>query len=152
MSTPQDPFAAPDPDAPPPARPAEAPAGRPMYGQPVGPPRNGLGTAGLVLGILALVGTITVVGGILLGVLAIIFGAVGRGRARRGEATNGGSATAGLVLGAVALVLSVVLIAVGVSFLNSDSGQQLRDCLARAGSDQAAQRQCQVEFQRNFGR
>jgi len=106
----------------------------------------------LVLGILALVSSITVVGGILLGLVAIVFGALGRGRAKRGEATNGSSATAGLVLGIVALVVAGGLIAVGASFLNSDEGQKLRDCLQQAGSDPAAQQQCQVDFQRDFTR
>ena len=158
MSTPQDPFAAPDPDAPPPQHPAEpapygaaSPAPGPYGQQPV-QARNGFGTAALVLGILALVSSITVVGGILLGLVAIVFGALGRGRAKRGEATNGSSATAGLVLGIVALVVAGGLIAVGASFLNSDEGQKLRDCLQQAGSDPAAQQQCQVDFQRDFTR
>ena len=157
MSTPQDPFAAPDPDAPPPQRPAEpAPyaasgAAAGPYGQQPVQARNGFGTAALVLGILALLTSITVVGGILLGIVAVVFGALGRGRGKRGDATNGSSATAGLVLGIVALVVAGGLIAVGASFLNSDKGQKLRDCLENAGTDQAAQQQCQEEFTRDFG-
>ena len=45
--------------------------------------RNGLGTAALVLGILALVTCWTVIGGVVLGVLAVIFGFIGRGRVKR---------------------------------------------------------------------
>lgn len=66
-------------------------------------PRNGMGTAALVLGILGLV-----LGCILSG-LAIIFGSVGIGRANRGEATNKGAATAGLILGIVGFVLWTII-------------------------------------------
>lgn len=169
MSTPQDPFAAPDPDQPPATQP-EQDEQPPAYGQPQGygqptpygqapsgstpdgtqAPRNGLGTAALVLGILAVLGSITIVLGIVLGALALIFGLIGRGRAKRHEATNGSSATAGAALGAVGLLISLVVIAVGVSFFNSDSGQKLRDCLTNAGNDTAAQRQCQIQFQKDF--
>ena len=75
-------------------------------------PSNGLGTTGLVLGIIGLVCTLTgflVIIGIILGILAIIFGAIGRGKANRGEATNKGAATAGLVCGITATVILPVL-------------------------------------------
>lgn len=75
-------------------------------------PQNGLGTAGMVLGIIGTVCSLTIVlwwVGVILGILAIIFGAVGRGRANRGEATNKGAATSGLVLGIVATVILPLL-------------------------------------------
>ncbi|MCC5033017.1 DUF4352 domain-containing protein [Streptomyces sp. WAC 00631] len=76
------------------------------------PPRNGLGTAALILGIIGVVmGVIPFMfwlGGIL-GIIALILGLSGRGKAKRGEATNKGTATAGAVLGPVAVVLSVVM-------------------------------------------
>ena len=74
-----DPFAAPSPSAQP--FPQQAP---PLYGAPLQATRNGLGTAALVLGILAIPGAITIIGGVLLGILAIILGAIGRSRAKRG--------------------------------------------------------------------
>ncbi|WP_308101585.1 DUF4352 domain-containing protein [Streptomyces sp. S07_1.15] len=91
-----------------------------MYGPPQGapvpppalPPRNGLGTAALILGIIGVVtGVIPFMfwlGGIL-GIIALLLGLSGRGKAKRGEATNKGTATAGAVLGPVAVVLSVVM-------------------------------------------
>ncbi|MEV7287463.1 DUF4190 domain-containing protein [Streptomyces sp. NPDC093252] len=75
-------------------------------------PSNGLGTTGLVLGIIGVVCSLTFFlwfFGVILGILAIIFGAIGRGKANRGEATNKGAATAGLVCGIVATVILPVL-------------------------------------------
>ncbi len=93
------------------------PTGYPPPGYPL--PRNGLGTASLVLGIIAVVLCWTVWAAAILGVLAICFGAVGLGKANRGEATNPGSAKAGLVLGIVAIALLVLLIIVGLSVFAS---------------------------------
>ncbi|WP_236240491.1 DUF4190 domain-containing protein [Streptomyces sp. CC228A] len=84
------------------------------YGMPFPPPyavpRNGFGTAGLVLGIVGLVfgvfPFVFVLGGVL-GVLALVFGLLGRARARRGEATNQGMALAGAVLGALAIAAAI---------------------------------------------
>jgi len=71
-------------------------------------PRNGLGTAALVLGIVGLLLVITVAGGVICGVLAIVFGFVGHSRAKRGVATNGGAAIAGAVMGIVAILASAI--------------------------------------------
>ncbi|ATW48876.1 DUF4352 domain-containing protein [Streptomyces peucetius] len=76
------------------------------------PARNGLGTAALVLGIIGIIfGVIPFLFwiGTILGLLALVLGLVGRGRAKRGEATNKGTATAGTVLGLLALIASVVI-------------------------------------------
>ncbi|MET9774931.1 DUF4190 domain-containing protein [Streptomyces sp. NPDC006367] len=83
----------------------------PGYGMPM-QPSNGMGTTGLVLGIIGVVCSLTFFlwfFGVVLGILAIIFGAIGRGKANRGEATNKGAGTAGLVLGIVATVVLPVL-------------------------------------------
>ncbi|MGP3981193.1 DUF4190 domain-containing protein [Streptomyces sp. KR80] len=81
------------------------------YGQgwqamPMGP-SNGLGVAALVLGIIGTVLFFANVFAVILGILAIIFGAVGRAKAAKGEATNGGQALAGLILGVVAIVAAI---------------------------------------------
>ncbi|MFI5684840.1 DUF4190 domain-containing protein [Streptomyces sp. NPDC051636] len=96
--------------------PGQVPYGYPAqqgYGwpgmQPV--PSNGMGTAGLVLGILAAICFCLWPLAIVLGVLAVIFGAVGRGKARRGEATNAGQALAGVICGAAGIVLGLVVVA-----------------------------------------
>lgn len=87
--------------------------GYPGYAQSAwgGPgPANGMGVASLVLGIISVV-TFCMCGlGIVLGLLALIFGLIGRGRATRGEADNGGVALAGIILGSVGLVVSAVVL------------------------------------------
>jgi hypothetical protein len=75
-------------------------------------PRNGAGVAALVLGLLGLVLTLLVLPsplGALLGLLAVVFGIIGIGRAGRGEATNRGQAVTGLITGILALALGVLL-------------------------------------------
>ncbi|MFF4400577.1 DUF4190 domain-containing protein [Streptomyces sp. NPDC001480] len=78
-------------------------------------PDNGMGTAALSLGILAAICFCLWPLAILLGVLAVIFGVIGRGKGRRGEATNGGQALAGIICGAAGIVLGLVMIAVYAS-------------------------------------
>ena len=71
-------------------------------------PSNGLGTAGLVLGIIAVVFCWVPWLGVLLGVLTVIFGGVGIKKAKEGIATNRGSAIAGLVMGIIAIAVNVI--------------------------------------------
>ncbi|WP_137993069.1 DUF4190 domain-containing protein [Streptomyces vilmorinianum] len=82
------------------------------YGQPgwQQPPSNGMGTASMVLGIIAVAGFCLYGLGIVLGVLALIFGIIGRKKVQRGEANNGGMATAGIVLGAIGTLVSAAFI------------------------------------------
>ncbi|MGX1883233.1 DUF4190 domain-containing protein [Streptomyces sp. NPDC055287] len=83
----------------------------PQAPMPAAQARNGLGTAALILGIIgALSGLIPFffwLAGIL-GIIALIMGLAGRGRAKRGGATNKGVALAGAVLGLISLIMSVV--------------------------------------------
>ncbi|MGW1320713.1 DUF4190 domain-containing protein [Streptomyces sp. NPDC002426] len=100
--------------------------GYPGYGgqQAWGPaPSNGLGIAAMVLGIIAVVGFCMWGLGIVLGILALIFGIIGRGRAKRGEATNGGMALAGIILGSVSIVISAVFLGFLIwAIANEESG------------------------------
>lgn len=100
--------------------PAPMPYGGPGYGWPGMQPRpaNGMGVAALTLGIISAVGFILWPIAIVVGILAIIFGAIGRARATRGEATNSGQALAGLICGIGGLVLALVL----MFFVIADSG------------------------------
>ncbi|MEU0007407.1 DUF4190 domain-containing protein [Streptomyces sp. NPDC006314] len=81
-------------------------------------PSDGMGTASLVLGILASLGFLVWPVALVLGILAIIFGAIGRGKANRGEATNPGVALAGLICGAAGIVLVIGLFAFAIAFSN----------------------------------
>ncbi|MCR8941870.1 MULTISPECIES: DUF4190 domain-containing protein [Streptomyces] len=97
----------------PPAQPYGGYPGYDAYGghQPWGPqPSNGLGTAALVLGIISVVGFCMYGVNIVLGILALIFGIIGLGRAKRGEATNRGMAIAGIITGSVGIVLGSVIL------------------------------------------
>ncbi|MFD7894365.1 DUF4352 domain-containing protein [Streptomyces sp. NPDC059743] len=100
QSSPQYPQSSPYPQAPVP----------PGHGAPMAA-RNGLGIASLVLGIIGAVSGLIPflfwLAGVL-GLIGLILGLAGRGRAGRGEATNKGVATSGVVLGLLALVLAAV--------------------------------------------
>ncbi|WP_234436812.1 DUF4190 domain-containing protein [Streptomyces maremycinicus] len=80
------------------------------YGWPGGAgDSNGMGIAGMILGIISAVGFCMWPLAIVLGILGITFGAVGRGKARRGEASNPGQALAGIICGSVGIALAVGL-------------------------------------------
>ncbi|RIJ70890.1 DUF4190 domain-containing protein [Nakamurella silvestris] len=98
------------PGYPPPGYPPAGYPANPYIGYPpaANPPQNGMGTAGLVLGIIAVVLSFSGWGPIVLGTLAIIFGGIGLSRANNGLATNRSSAMAGLVLGIISIALLVV--------------------------------------------
>ncbi|WP_432197963.1 DUF4190 domain-containing protein [Streptomyces sp. bgisy027] len=100
-----------------PGYPAPGPGGPGHYGWPgMHPlPSNGMGTAGLVLGIISAVIFCLWPVAIVVGVLAVIFGAIGRGKARRGEATNPGQALAGIICGAAGVALGLGMLVLVIS-------------------------------------
>lgn len=110
-ATPPPPETPPTPSTPPPGTPTNYPAAPTNY--PAAPPgsaapqngapQNGLGVTALVMGILQFF-CLPGIGSI----LAIVFGILGRNKAKQGLADNKGVATAGLVLGIIGLVLSVI--------------------------------------------
>ncbi|MFJ4619300.1 DUF4190 domain-containing protein [Streptomyces sp. NPDC088812] len=71
------------------------------------PMENGMGVAAMVLGIVAAGGFCMWPAAIVMGVLAVVFGAIGRGKANRGQASNGGQALAGIICGAAGVVLGI---------------------------------------------
>ncbi|MFC9586381.1 DUF4190 domain-containing protein [Streptomyces yangpuensis] len=95
------------------------PGAYPPYGR---QPSNGFGVTSLVLGILAVVGCITSFIAVALGIGAVVFGALGKGKANRGEADNGGVALAGIILGAIGIVLGLLMLFAmfAVPFLDGD--------------------------------
>ncbi|MEI7030773.1 DUF4190 domain-containing protein [Streptomyces pratensis] len=112
----------------PPPQPYGGYPGHPSYGAGPGPwapaPSNGLGTAAMVLGIVSVVGFCLYGVNILLGILALVFGIIGLGRAKRGEATNRGMAIAGIVLGSVGMVLGSVILGLIIWAATNDGGEE----------------------------
>ncbi|MDT5014360.1 MAG: hypothetical protein QOD39_520 [Mycobacterium sp.] len=102
-----------------------------------------MGVAALVTAIIAL---LSVVGGVVLGVVAIILGFLGWGRAKRGEANNGGIAVAGIVLGVLSIIEAAVVIGFAIWSFDKYGGTDYVDCVSRAGSDQQAIAQCMDQF------
>lgn len=144
--------AAQPPAAPPPPQYGPYPGGypppppQPYAGYAPPPPRgpqNGLGIAALVIAVVAL---LSLVGGIVLGVVAIILGFLGWGRAKRGEATNGGMAVAGIVLGLLSIIEALAVIGVMIWGFGQAGGTDYLDCMSRAGTDQQARQQCVEQF------
>jgi hypothetical protein len=90
--------------------------------------RNGLGTAALVLGILAVLFSLIPLIGIVawpLGITGLILGFVGLARVNHREATNRGVTIAGLITSGVALVICVLwLVGIGVAGTRSPTGTQ----------------------------
>jgi len=125
-----------------------------QYGDyyPAGPaaPKNGLGTAALVIAIVALISSVSVVGGILLGVVAVILGVIARGRVKSGEANNGGVALAGIILGIISIIAGLAFIAIWVGLFREVGAGGYIDCLQRAGQDSAAVQQCSDEFRESM--
>jgi hypothetical protein len=106
-------------------------------------PQNGLGIAALVVAIIAL---ISVFGGVVLGIVAVVLGFLGWNKARRGEANNGGVAVAGIVLGFLSIIEAIVVIGFAVWGFNEAGGGDYVECLSKAGSDQQAMQQCIDQF------
>jgi hypothetical protein len=129
----------------------QGPGGPGPYGgehgmwEPARPPRNGMGVAALTLGLVGALLFWTVLGGVVLGLLALIFGVVGHRRGSRGEATNGTLAVVGAVIGALALVGSTIVLVFVVSVLSSGDYGELESCV-RDAATQSEQEQCQRDF------
>jgi hypothetical protein len=151
------------PPTPPPPPPSGQPGGAyypppppmPYAGQGAVPPvrRNGMGTAALILAIIALlICWIPFVGflGLILGIVAMILGFVGRGRAKRGEANNSGVALGGIVLGFFAVLGAIAASAIFFFIIKESGGGDFIDCMNKAGQDQNAQQACADQFQHHL--
>lgn len=74
-------------------------------------PRNGYGTAALVLGIVGVLLCWVPVFGPILGAVGVLLGVFGLMRSNRGEATNKGSAISGIVLGGITALVGIIVTA-----------------------------------------
>jgi membrane-bound ClpP family serine protease len=138
-----------------PGPPGQGPAGYPTAGYPTTRTRrNGMGTAALVLGVVALVLVLLLLFsplGAFLGLLAVLFGILGIVRANRGEADNRGQAVAGLVTGGLALLAGVVItISIGTWFATHvNDFNKFGQCVNDA-SGEAARRDCAEQLSREL--
>src|SRR6266852_3790010 len=86
-----------------------APAAPPQF--PTQQPRNGLGTAGFVLGLIGLLFSIIPIIGVVawpLVILGLVFSLIGFSRGRAGQATNKGLALTGAILSVIGLLMCVL--------------------------------------------
>jgi len=113
-------------------------------------PKNGLGIAALVVAIIALLGSFSIIGGIIGGIVAVILGVIGRGRAKRGEANNGGVALAGVILGVISIIVSLAFIPIYVGLFKDIGGGGYLECLQQAGQDRTAVEQCSNELRQTM--
>jgi hypothetical protein len=93
------------------------PTGAPPYGY--GPPpapsqTNGLAIGALILGVLAVISSWTVAGGVLLGIAAIVLGFIGR-RRDRAAGRGAGLSIAGIVTGIAGVVLGGLFLALYIA-------------------------------------
>ena len=80
--------------------------------------KNGLALAAMILGIIGLLGILTIVGGFIFGLIALILGIVGLRKADKitGPGARRGMAISGIVMGAIATILSGLMLIFGFSF------------------------------------
>lgn len=102
------------------------------------PGRRGA-TAALVLGVVALLSS-PVLGGLLLGVPAVILGLRARRRAARSGAAPDGRARAGIVLGGIAFAVTAAFV---VYVLTGSAFRAYLDCVRAAGDSSAAVEACE---------
>jgi hypothetical protein len=95
---------------------------------------NGFAVAALVLGIVSLVLFFTIWLPFLLGTLAIVFGALGIGKAGKLGGRQKGLAIAGLVCGAVGIVAAILFIVLIVNTVNDPSFQDVINSLVQSAS------------------
>ncbi|PCG87268.1 hypothetical protein CIB93_03665 [Streptomyces sp. WZ.A104] len=120
-------------------------AGREPYGSHGPAPTNGFAVAALVLGLSACVFFWTVVGGVLLGLLAIVFGIIAALRTRQGRAPRRVMAIVGASFGALGLIGSAVLLVWVVNLVDSEEFRNFERCMDRAVG-QTAQDRCTEDF------
>ncbi|MEO8897724.1 MAG: DUF4190 domain-containing protein [Candidatus Dormibacter sp.] len=82
-------------------------------------PSNGVGTAGGIVGIIAVVLLWFPYLGLILGLIGVVLGAVGLSRSNRLYGAGRGMSIVGIVCGAVALLLNVLFIAVIYTAFNT---------------------------------
>jgi len=121
--------------------------GYPGYPLPPAGPRNGMGIAALILGVVAMLATWSVFGGLIFGVAAAILGVLAYRRVRNHEADNGAVALSGLVLGVLAVVVSLVFIPIWAGIADQIGYSEYTRCMNEAGKNERQINACLVQFQ-----
>jgi hypothetical protein len=118
------------------------------YASPGPQQSQGLAIGALVCGIISILSVCVWFLSIPLGIVAVILGIIGKGKAQRGEAGGQGLAKAGLILGAIGVVLSLILniaLIAGVSFLGSKAEQLQQEMEQKARELEQQQQVDQTE-------
>ncbi|MGH9072356.1 MAG: hypothetical protein ACRDX8_14620 [Acidimicrobiales bacterium] len=78
--------------------------------------------------------------GLLLALLAVVFGVIGRARGRRGQASNRGQVLAGLLCGGIALAVSAAFVITEAVYVANHPAliHNLSDCAAKARASKAS--------------
>ncbi|MFD7582342.1 DUF4190 domain-containing protein [Kitasatospora sp. NPDC059817] len=130
------------------------------YPMPAPQPRNGLGTAAMVLGIVGGVLSLAVIFfwlSWLPALLAVVFGAIGLGYVRKGLATNRAMALAGVILGITGLLVSVgagVFVVTRVQAASEErraeenAARARADAATRADNERVARERERIEAER----
>ncbi|KAA0019410.1 DUF4190 domain-containing protein [Antrihabitans cavernicola] len=134
----------------PPQAPPYYSGGGPPYGQQPQQGGSGLAIGALICAIIGILTCWTVIGGIVLGIVALILGLIARSKAKKGESGGAGMSLAAVILGLLAIVLSIVLIVVGVGLFKKAGGDDLIDCMNKAGNNSSEQQKCADEFKTNI--
>lgn len=98
-------------------------------------PKNGLGITALVLGILAFLSGLFIIGG-LFGLAAVVLGFLALRKVKRGEASSRGLPITGIILGVIGIIAAVLAVA-GLGLI----GSRAANCEQYA-NDQVALQQC----------
>jgi hypothetical protein len=81
---------------------------QPQPGSAGAAPNNTLGLIAMIVGIASIPLACCFGAGTVLGIIAVILGYMGKGKAEKGEATNGGQARAGLICGFVGIGIGIL--------------------------------------------
>lgn len=96
----------------------------PGYGQAPATGTDGVAIAALVLGILALLSSWFVLGG-LLGIVSLVLGFIGLGRVKRNRSKGRGMAITGIVTGIVSIIVAILIVVIGVTMFGDLFGEAI---------------------------
>ncbi|WP_405134130.1 DUF4190 domain-containing protein [Nocardia sp. NBC_01388] len=110
------------------------------------PKSKGLAITAMILGILALLSSWTVLGGIGFGLFAVILGVIALMKARKGTSGGSGMALTGLILGLLSLIIGIVVGVIGWTFFKDNGGSDFVSCVRDAKNDQSKIDQCEQDW------